>query len=233
MAIRINRVYTRSGDDGRTALVGGRRVAKDDARICAYGNVDELNCVVGMVRAELAEPRYARNRAARALDETLAFLQQELFDLGSELATPPEDAYEGMIRIGDVQVARLEGFIDALQPDLEPLESFVLPGGGRAGATLHLARTVCRRAERHLTTLVRNGGADPATAHYLNRLSDLFFVQSRWIAVKSGHGETLWQRGLEPPAAAGNTKKRPATTKSTGAAKKKAASRRKTRTRSR
>jgi cob(I)alamin adenosyltransferase len=208
MAIRINRVYTRSGDDGRTALVGGRRVAKDDARIAAYGDVDELNCVLGVVRTELAEPPYSENHDARALDRTLAFLQQELFDLGSELATPPDAVYEGMIRIGDEQVTRLEGYIDALQPDLEPLNSFVLPGGGRAGAALHLARTVCRRAERLVTTLVRDGDAEPGPARYLNRLSDLLFVQARWIAAKTGHAETLWQHGLEPPAAEAKAKAR-------------------------
>lgn len=201
MAIRINRVYTRTGDDGRTALVGGRRVAKDDPRIAAYGDVDELNCVVGMVRAELAEKPYSNHRAAQSLDETLAFIQQELFDLGSELATPPESAYEGMIRVGEPQIARLEQYIDALQPDLEPLESFVLPGGGRVGATLHLARTVCRRAERLVTRLAHDGDAEPGPARYLNRLSDLFFVQSRWIAAQTGHGETLWQHGLEAPPA--------------------------------
>jgi len=199
MAIRINRVYTRSGDDGKTALVGGSRVRKDTARICAYGEVDELNSVIGLARALLAEPPYARRKAARALDETLGFLQQELFDLGSELATPPEAAYEGMRRIGAEEVDRLERFIDALQPDLEPLASFVLPGGGPVGATLHMARTVCRRAERYLTTLVATGEAHPWTARYLNRLSDLLFVQSRWIAAKTGHAETLWQHGLEAP----------------------------------
>ncbi len=199
MAIRINRVYTRTGDDGKTALVGGRRVAKDNARIAAYGDVDELNSVIGLVRAELSEGANKRRKACRELDATLAFIQQELFDLGSELATPPEDTYDGMIRMGDAQVARLEGFIDALQPELGPLKSFVLPSGGRLGAGLHVARTVCRRAERWATGLVRKGKAEPGTAKYLNRLSDLLFVQARWIALKTGHKETLWQHGLEPP----------------------------------
>lgn len=202
MAIRINRVYTRTGDDGQTALVGGRRVPKDDPRIASYGDVDELNSVLGMVRAHLAAPPYTEPAAAAAsgqLDEVLAFLQQELFDLGSELATPPEDAYEGMKTMGPEQIERLETFIDALQPDLKPLESFVLPGGGSAGAGLHLARTVCRRAERVATALVRDGQTTPWTARYLNRLSDLLFVQSRWIAAATGHQETLWQHGLEAP----------------------------------
>lgn len=199
MAIRINRVYTRSGDDGKTALVGGRRVAKDDLRISSYGDVDELNSVLGMVRAELERPPYCDSSSAAGLDEVLGYLQQQLFDLGSELATPPEDAYDGMIQIADTDVSRLEDFIDALQPDLEPLKSFVLPGGGAAGAALHLARTVCRRTERTVTGLVREGQASPNTAQYLNRLSDLLFVQSRWIAVKTGRTETLWQKGLEAP----------------------------------
>jgi cob(I)alamin adenosyltransferase len=199
MAIRINRVYTRSGDDGKTALVGGRRVAKDDARIAAYGDVDELNSVIGTVRAELSEGAYRRKKACRELDGVLAFIQQELFDLGSELATPPKDAYQGMIRIGDEQIGRLENFIDELQPELGPLKSFVLPSGGRLGAGLHVARTVCRRAERWATGLVRKGQAEPGTAKYLNRLSDLLFVQARWIALKTGHSETLWQHGLQPP----------------------------------
>jgi cob(I)alamin adenosyltransferase len=199
MAIRINRVYTRTGDDGKTALVGGDRVAKTDARIAAYGDVDELNSVVGLVRAELAEPAYASNEGARRLDETLAFIQQELFDLGSELATPPEAEYDGMIRMGDEQVVRLEGMIDELQEDLEPLKSFVLPGGGKAGAALHLARTVCRRAERLAVGLLEDRGGSDGPSRYLNRLSDLLFVQARWIALKTGKAETLWQHGLVPP----------------------------------
>jgi len=211
MAIRINRVYTRSGDDGKTALVGGSRVAKSDLRICAYGDVDELNSVIGLACAVLGEAPYKRRKAARELIETLLFVQQELFDLGGELATPPKAAYEGMPRIGAEHVARLEGFIDLLQPDLEPLKSFVLPGGGSAGAALHIARTVCRRAERLAGELVAKKKAGPWTAKYLNRLSDLLFVQARWIAAKTGHAETLWQHGLQAPAKgkARRSKKRP------------------------
>jgi len=226
MAIRINRVYTRTGDDGLTAMVGGLRVPKDDPRIAAYGDVDELNSVIGTVRAILDEPTYSGNEAAVSLDANLAFIQQELFDLGSEMATPPEAHYEGMIRIGEASIERLEGFIDELQADLEPLKSFVLPGGGTAGAMLHLARTVCRRAERAVVGLKPVGKlkrpVSPWPARYLNRLSDLLFVQSRWIAVKTGKAETLWQHGLEPPAAARKgparkaTKKKSATKKGKG-----------------
>jgi cob(I)alamin adenosyltransferase len=199
VAIRINRVYTRTGDDGTTSLVGGARVPKTSLRIASYGDVDELNSVLGMARVELEAPEYARNEAAPRLDRTLAFLQQELFDLGAELATPPQAEYDGMIRIVEANVTRLENFIDELQPELEPLKSFVLPGGGRAGAVLHLARTVCRRAERTVSALVEEGETSPWTARYLNRLSDLLFVQSRWIAAKTGKPEALWQKGLEPP----------------------------------
>jgi len=199
VAIRINRVYTRTGDDGKTALADGSRVAKTSLRIAAYGVVDELNSVVGIARAERARGEYVGNADAARLDAVLGFLQQELFDLGAELATPPAGAYEGMIRVGDASITRLEQMIDELQEDLEPLTSFILPGGGPAGAALHLARTVCRRAERTATALVETGEAEPGPARYLNRLSDLLFVQSRWIAAKSGKTETLWRKGLEPP----------------------------------
>ncbi len=202
MAIRINRVYTRTGDDGKTALVGGKRVAKSSMRIAAYGDVDELNSVIGLVRGLLAEPPYARKKAAASLDATLAFIQQELFDLGSEMATPRAAAYDGMIEIGAEHVTRLESFIDALQPDLAPLKSFVLPAGGTAGAALHIARTVCRRAERIACELAEAKETSAWTARYLNRLSDLLFVQARWIATKTGHAETLWQHGLVAPGQA-------------------------------
>ena len=202
MAIRINKVYTRTGDDGHTGVVGGTRVPKSSLRIAAYGDVDELNSVLGIVRAELAGPFDAPpdyGEAAASLDRVLAFLQQELFDLGSELATPSEAEYEEMLHIEAKHVERLEDFIDDLQPDLADLESFILPGGGKAGALLHLARTVCRRAERLVAELVDNGETSAWTARYLNRLSDLLFVQARWIAARSGHDEALWQHGLEAP----------------------------------
>ena len=212
MTIRIDRVYTRSGDDGRTGLVGGKRVAKDDPRVACYGDVDELNSVLGVVRCILGAAPYAGTAAAARIDAVLALVQQQLFDLGSELATPPEAAYEGMIRIGEADVARMEGWMDELAPDLPALDSFVLPGGGAAAAMLHVARTVCRRAERTVTTLVRGGDTSPHTARYLNRLGDLLFVQSRWIAIAGGHVEVLWRKGLEPPppgrAARARTKKR-------------------------
>jgi len=211
MAIRINRVYTRSGDDGKTALVGGSRVAKSDLRISAYGDVDELNSVIGLVCGLLGEPPYRRRKAARELTATLLFVQQELFDLGGELATPASAVHKGMPRMGAAHVKRLEGFIDELQPDLQPLKSFVLPGGGSAGAALHIARTVCRRAERRVSELVAKKKTGPWTAKYLNRLSDLLFVQARWIAAKTGHAETLWQHGLQTPARKTNPTPKPRT----------------------
>ncbi|HYC57283.1 MAG TPA: cob(I)yrinic acid a,c-diamide adenosyltransferase [Candidatus Binatia bacterium] len=209
MSIRINRVYTRTGDDGTTGLVGGKRVPKDDPRIASYGEVDELNSVLGVVRALLAEAPYQGSAAAERIDGVLGFVQQELFDLGSELATPPESEYDGMIRMGVANIARLESWMDELAPDLPELKSFVLPGGGSAGAMLHVARTVCRRAERLATSLMREGACSPDAARYLNRLSDLLFVQSRWIAHATGHGEVLWQHGLEPPPPGRRQRKEP------------------------
>jgi len=144
MAIRITKVYTRTGDKGDTALVGGKRVPKDDPRIESYGTIDELNAVLGIVRA-FNDARPDSPIAVR-LDAILRQIQNELFDLGSELATPPESEWEGMIRVGDAQVTVLERTIDECQADLEPLKSFILPGGGVLAAFLHQARTVCRRA---------------------------------------------------------------------------------------
>jgi cob(I)alamin adenosyltransferase len=194
MAIRITRVYTRTGDTGDTALVGGKRVPKDASRIEAYGTVDELNAIVGLARVFNAEA--PATRARDRLDDILKRLQNELFDLGSELATPPDAVYDGMHRVGDGEVAALEQLMDECQQDLEPLNSFVLPGAGRVSAFLHQCRTVCRRAERIVLTLSRDENIGTGPLRYLNRLSDLFFVLSRWIAKHSGEAEYLWERGL-------------------------------------
>jgi len=195
MAIRITRVYTRTGDTGDTALVGGRRVPKDAPRIEAYGTVDELNAVLGLARVFNAETR-GRPRPSRWLDEVLRRLQNELFDLGSELATPADAAYEGMFRVSDAEVTALERLIDQCQKDLAPLKSFVLPGGGRVGGFLHQARTVCRRAERRILALSRVEPIGPGPLRYVNRLSDLLFVLSRWTGKHLGETEYLWERGL-------------------------------------
>lgn len=194
MAIRITRVYTRAGDDGLTALVGGRRVPKDDLRIEAYGTVDELNTIVGLAR--VANNDAAAGAARDRLDRILRVLQNELFDLGSELATPVDAHYEGMFRVGAAEVDALEAVIDACQQDLEPLSSFILPGGGPVAAFLHQARTVCRRAERLVLRLGREEEIGDGPLRYLNRLSDLFFVLSRWISKQTGEPEFLWERGL-------------------------------------
>src|SRR4029450_12055926 len=180
MAIRITRVYTRAGDGGETALVGGRRVPKDAPRIEAYGTIDELNAVVGLARVFNAEP-LKKGKDYRWLAEVFRRIQNELFDLGSELATPEDAAYEGMHRVGEAQVTALEQLMDRCQKDLKPLKSFVLPGGGRVGGFLHQARTVCRRAERRVLALARVETISPWPLKYVNRLSDLLFVLSRWV----------------------------------------------------
>ena len=197
MAIRITRVYTRTGDRGETALVGGRRVPKDSPRIEAYGAIDELNAVIGLARVFNAE-QLDRGESQRWLDETLRRVQNELFDLGSELATPADAAYEGMFRVGAREVTALERLMDQCQKELTPLKSFVLPGGGRVGGFLHQARTVCRRAERRVLALSRVEPIGDWPLKYVNRLSDLLFVLSRWAGKHLGETEYLWERGLAP-----------------------------------
>ena len=195
MPVRITRVYTRTGDHGETALVGGRRVPKDSPRIEAYGTVDELNAIIGLARVFNAERKKSGKRH-RWLDEVLRRLQNELFDLGSELATPADAVYEGMFRVGPEQVTALERLMDECQKELAPLKSFVLPGGGRVGGFLHQARTVCRRAERRVLELSRVEAIGEWPLKYVNRLSDLLFVLSRWVGKHLGETEYLWQRGL-------------------------------------
>lgn len=195
MAIRITRVYTRTGDKGDTALVGGRRVPKDSPRIEAYGAIDELNSILGLARVFNVE-NLKRGKKYRWLDEILRRLQNELFDLGSELATPEDAVYDGMFRVGENEVTALERLMDECQKSLKPLKSFVLPGGGRVGGFLHQARTVCRRAERRLLTLSRAERISEWPLKYVNRLSDLLFVLSRWVGKHLGETEYLWERGL-------------------------------------
>ena len=195
MAVRITRVYTRTGDKGETRLVGGKRVPKDSQRIEAYGTIDELNSVVGLART-FNDEKINVSEAHRFLDVILRQIQDELFDLGSELATPPDFFQEGMYRVGEREVKKIEQLIDECQKELEPLKSFVLPGGGKIGAYLHQCRTVCRRAEREILRLSRVEELSEWPLKYVNRLSDLFFVLSRWISKQTGEGEYLWQRGL-------------------------------------
>ena len=194
--VRITRVYTRTGDKGNTALVGGKRVPKDSPRIEAYGTIDELNSIIGLARAFNAE-KLSQGEAHCYIDEVLAKIQDELFDLGSELATPEDAVYAGMYRVGAAEVKRLEETIDHCQKDLAPLQSFILPGGGKIGAFLHQCRTVCRRAEREILRLSRAEDLSEWPLKYVNRLSDLFFVLARWISKQLGEQEYLWQRGLQ------------------------------------
>jgi cob(I)alamin adenosyltransferase len=185
--LAINRVYTRRGDTGDTALAGGQRVAKDSARIAAYGTVDELNSFAGLARSTAAECGLA------PLAEILLRVQHELFNLGSILATLPEDVHPRQARVTAREIARLEEEMDQMNEDLSPLRSFVLPGGSRLNAELHVCRTVCRRAERLVVGLGRAEQVPAEAVQYLNRLSDAFFVWSRWASHKTGAPETLWE----------------------------------------
>ena len=195
MTISITRVYTRTGDRGETGLVGGKRVPKDSPRIEAYGTMDELNSIVGIVRT-FNEERLADGEHHRWLDDVLRKIQNQLFDVGSELATPPGAEYEGMFRFGPEEVKGLEELMDHCQKDLEPLKSFTLPGGGRINAFLHQARTVCRRFERQVLRLSREEPVNEWDIKYVNRLGDVFFVLGRWVAKHMGEQEYLWERGL-------------------------------------
>jgi cob(I)alamin adenosyltransferase len=196
MAIRLTRIYTRTGDKGRTALVGGRRVPKDSGRIEAYGTIDELNSIVGIVRTYLPQYAPGLDQDAAWYSEMLRRIQNELFDVGSELATPPDGEYEGMHKMSAREAKLLEEEMDRMERELEPLKSFTLPGGGVLNAFLHQARTVCRRAERVIWRLRREEPISDPLIIYVNRLSDHLFVQSRWIAKRLGEDEFLWDRGL-------------------------------------
>ncbi len=176
---RLSKIYTRTGDDGSTGLGDGSRVQKDSLRVTAYGTVDELNSTIGMV--------LANEGVNDAIRETLTQVQHELFDLGGELCIP------GMAMIDDADIHRLETVLDGFNEPLPPLKDFILPGGGIAAATCHLARTVCRRAERDVVALSHVEDVRPQASRYLNRLSDLLFVLCRVLARASGHGEVLWQ----------------------------------------
>jgi cob(I)alamin adenosyltransferase len=186
--IALNRIYTKRGDTGETSLVGGQRVAKDNCRIEAYGTVDELNAFVGLAAVSCdADSRFG------SLAAILRRIQHELFNLGSILATEPADVHPNQARVTSVETAQLEREIDAMNADMPPLRSFVLPGGTRLNAELHVTRTICRRAERLLVALGREGSIPPETIPYLNRLSDAMFVWSRWVNHVLGVPEVLWQ----------------------------------------
>jgi cob(I)alamin adenosyltransferase len=201
------RIYTRTGDDGTTGLVGGQRVKKNDLRIEAYGCVDELSSAIGLARAALADVERTRQvqdiaRAlgvAHRLDAWLAWTQDVLFNLGSDLATLPADRREGMPRITAADASALERAIDAAEADLQPLDAFIHPGGSYPGAFLHLARTIARRAERLLIAFGERETLSPDVRRYVNRLSDALFVWSRWINQALDQPEHRWNAKAEPP----------------------------------
>jgi cob(I)alamin adenosyltransferase len=184
--VALNRIYTKTGDQGQTHLAGGQRVPKDSPRIECYGTVDELNAFVGMACISSAE-------SVPALVPILQRVQHELFNLGSILATQPEDVHPKQARITEAEVRQLEIEMDRMNADLSPLRSFVLPGGTRLNTELHACRTICRRAERLAVTLEREEKIPPETVQYLNRLSDAFFVWSRWVNHVLGVPEVLWE----------------------------------------
>ncbi|MBL9026655.1 MAG: cob(I)yrinic acid a,c-diamide adenosyltransferase [Myxococcales bacterium] len=193
--VTINRVYTKRGDEGRTSLVGGQSVDKDDLRIEAYGTVDELNAVIGAARVGALEGAAHPGAGSAALAElarSLLRVQHELFNLGSLLATLPEDLRPGQPRVTEKDVEALEREMDEATAELPVLRSFVLPGGSRLNADLHLARTVCRRAERLTVRLARATEVDALAVRYLNRLSDALFVWSRLACAATGADEVLW-----------------------------------------
>ena len=193
----LNRIYTRSGDDGTTALGTGERRKKYDLRIEAYGTLDEVNAVIGVARLHVTDDP--------SLDTVLARIQNDLFDVEADLCMP-SDAGKGpggaRLTVSEAQVTWLEGEIDRLNAELAPLKSFILPGGGRIHGFLHQARTVCRRAERELLALSRVEPIGEWPLRYLNRLGDAFFVLGRWVGKHLGEQEYLWERGLSSHARA-------------------------------
>lgn len=192
MSVYLSRIYTKTGDRGQTALVGGHMVGKDSPRIEAYGTVDELNAVLGLVRrANLDEA--GPDEAKARLETIVERVQSELFNLGSVLATLPGELGEQQPRIAARHVEALEREIDELNEELPPLRSFTLPGGGWTSSYLHLARTVCRRAERCVVHLASIEEVDPECVRYLNRLSDALYVLGRWNVRRRGESEPLWR----------------------------------------
>ena len=186
--MRIDRVYTKGGDKGETSLIGGDRVSKASARIDCYGTVDELNATIGLVRTALES-----SAAGPHLLPIIHRVQNELFNLGAELAAPDPDSRAKLPRVEERHVEGLERDIDAVNDDLPALKSFVLPGGGWPSSYFHLARTVCRRAERLVVALAATEQVGALPVRYLNRLSDALFVWGRWAALKDGKQEPLWE----------------------------------------
>ena len=188
MGNRLSKIYTKTGDSGTTGLGDGTRVAKDSARVTAYGTIDEANCAIGLVLASAA------GLVPDGVRDLLTTVQHQLFDLGGELCIP------GHAAIFDADIDALERALDAHNATLPPLQEFILPGGGDAAARCHLARTIVRRAERETVTLAHHDAVRPEAIRYLNRLSDLLFVLARVLARASGEGEVLWKHERRKPA---------------------------------
>ena len=197
--MRISKVYTRTGDGGKTRLAGGQEVWKDSVRVDAYGTVDELNSMLGLVRA--ANGQLGTNPDASIfMENTLKWTQNKLFDLGGLLSTAPGESFSNMPTVTAGDVTHLEHLIDECQKDLAPLKEFILPGGGQTSALLHVARTICRRAERRCVMLAKEEPVEKEWVAFLNRLSDALFVFARWVAKKHGEPEVFWERVTEKPA---------------------------------
>lgn len=194
MAVRIDRVYTKTGDEGKTALIGGQRVEKNHLRIETYGTVDELNAVLGLIVAHATRMPGPHDLAEEIL-EIMAWMQQDLFNLGADLATSKEYLSEKNpgAKLNANRISDMESTMDRWQETLEPLKSFVLPGGGLISSYLHLARVVCRRAERCVVTLSQQEPVLGPALQYLNRLSDFFFVMARMVSKRLGEPENLWK----------------------------------------
>jgi cob(I)alamin adenosyltransferase len=194
--MRITKVYTKTGDKGKTRLAGGQQVWKDSLRVEAYGTVDELSAALGVARALAL--RETEGSVRETVGRELRWMQNKLFDIGGLLATAPGQSFENMPRIDVQDVTRLEKLIDGWQQDLQPLKEFILPGGGLTPSALHLARTICRRAERCCVRLMRREPLDTSILVYLNRLSDALFVLARWVSKRLGEPELLWERPDSP-----------------------------------
>jgi cob(I)alamin adenosyltransferase len=194
--VTLNKIYTRTGDSGSTGLVGGARVDKDAGKVEAYGDIDELNSQLGVCKELASGP------AAALVTDMLITIQNELFDIGAELATPADSHWEGMLKAGLQHVEQLERWIDKLNEPLPALRSFILPGGTLLSAQLHVARTVCRRAERHICKLHKLESVSPHILQYVNRLSDLLFVMARAVVHAEKKPEYLWIPGASRPAKA-------------------------------
>jgi cob(I)alamin adenosyltransferase len=191
--VKLTKIYTRTGDDGSTGLVGGTRVPKNSLRVAAYGELDELNAHLGLCFTRATEDQRL------TLAEKLLVLENELFDMGAELATPPGAEWPSMTKVQPQHVEKLESWIDELNGQLAELRSFVLPGGTLLNASLHIARCVCRRVERSILTLNEVEPVSPHLIHYVNRLSDLLFVMSRHEMFLAKKDEVLWKPGATLP----------------------------------